>query len=475
MRWEQYYRSPALATGRSEYGLQPVFLLLKKPAKAGTPNSQHEGAHLNIAILGAGAAGMICGSCLRDNTLAIALRRLGHEVTLVPLYTPMRTEEPSAAIDDVFYGGVNAWLQFASGLFRKTPRFVDWLFDRPWLLKWAGQYGTQTNPSQLADFAMAVLQGDDGPVAKELHRLADFLSGLEKRPEIVTLPNAMLIGLAGLIKRQLNCRVVCELTGEDIFLDAMDESQRNAMREAIRQHEQHVDLFLATSRYYANHMAKYLGIPAERIAVVSSGVSEKHMRPTLPGQAPQRPPTIGYLARICPEKGPDRAIDVFRRLKHRPGMEATKLRIAGYLGKAQEAWWADIWIQAQHDGLARDIEFLGEVELGTKLLFLDAIDVLCVPTRYAEAKGIYVVEALGHGVPAVLPAHGSFIELAELTGAIELFAADNLDEAAEKVAGLLGDVDRRRRMGEAGWRVAKERLTDTRMAEEFVRQVSRAG
>ncbi|MFI5377995.1 MAG: glycosyltransferase family 4 protein [Tepidisphaerales bacterium] len=426
---------------------------------------------MNIAILGAGAAGMICGSCLRDNTLAIALRRLGHEVTLVPLYTPMRTEQPSAAIRQVFYGGVNVWLQFASGVFRKTPRFVDWLFDRPWLLNWAGQYGAQTNPSQLADFTMAVLRGDHGPVTKELHRLADFLSGLEKPPEIIMLPNALLIGLAALLKRQLGCRVVCELTGEDIFLEAMDESQRKAMREAIRQREKHVDLFVATSRYYAGHMAEYLGIPAERIAVVLSGVPEKHMRPVLPAEPPQRPPTIGYLARICPEKGADRAIDVFRRVKVRPGMEQAKLRIAGYLGRAHEKWWTGIWARAQRDETAGDIEFLGEVELGTKLSFLDSIDVLCVPTRYAEAKGIYVVEALGHGVPAVLPAHGSFVEMAEMTGGVDLFAADNLEEAADRVAGLLQDTERRRRMGESCWRVSKEKLTDTRMAEEFVRRV----
>ncbi|MGA2496219.1 MAG: glycosyltransferase family 4 protein [Tepidisphaeraceae bacterium] len=430
---------------------------------------------MNIAILGAGAAGMICGSCLRDNTLAIALRRLGHEVALVPLYTPMRTEEPSAAVEEVFYGGVNAWLQFASGLFRKTPRFVDWLFDRPWLLNWAGQYGAQTNPAQLADFTMAVLEGDLGPVSKELHRLANFLSGMEKRAEIVTLPNALLIGLAGLLKRRLKSRIVCELTGEDIFLEAMDEQQRKTMRDAIRREEEHVDLFIATSRYYAGHMAKYLGIPAERIAVVMSGVPEKHMRPTLPAPLPQRPPTIGYLARICPEKGADRAIEVFRRVKRLPGTETARLRIAGYLGKAHQKWWADTWAQAQRDEVAGDVEFLGEVELGTKLAFLDSIDVLCVPTRYAEAKGIYVVEALGHGVPAVLPAHGSFVELAEMTGGVELFAAEDLDEAAEKVAGLLGNADRRRQIGEHGWRVAKERFTDTRMAEEFVRQVSRVG
>ena len=40
---------------------------------------------LKIAYLTAGAAGMICGSCMHDNTLARALIALGHDVQLIPL------------------------------------------------------------------------------------------------------------------------------------------------------------------------------------------------------------------------------------------------------------------------------------------------------------------------------------------------------------------------------------------------------
>ncbi len=36
---------------------------------------------------------MYCGTCIHDNTLAAALIRKGHEVALIPTYTPMRTEE----------------------------------------------------------------------------------------------------------------------------------------------------------------------------------------------------------------------------------------------------------------------------------------------------------------------------------------------------------------------------------------------
>ena len=59
---------------------------------------------MRIAYITAGAAGMYCGSCLHDNTLAAALIRKGHDVALIPTYTPIRTDEQDVSIDRVFYG-----------------------------------------------------------------------------------------------------------------------------------------------------------------------------------------------------------------------------------------------------------------------------------------------------------------------------------------------------------------------------------
>src|SRR4051794_41820335 len=68
-------------------------------------NSGKETFGLNVSILAAGAGGMYCGSCMRDNALAGALKRLGHSVTLIPLYTPLRSEQPLVSEPEVFYGG----------------------------------------------------------------------------------------------------------------------------------------------------------------------------------------------------------------------------------------------------------------------------------------------------------------------------------------------------------------------------------
>src|SRR4029078_33013 len=86
---------------------------------------------MKILSIAAGAGGMYCGSCLRDNTLAAELIARGHEVTLVPLYTPLLTDEPKVTQSKVLFGGISVYLQQRSPLFRRTPRVVDRLLDSP--------------------------------------------------------------------------------------------------------------------------------------------------------------------------------------------------------------------------------------------------------------------------------------------------------------------------------------------------------
>ena len=52
---------------------------------------------MRILQITAGAAGMYCGSCTRDNALARAMIARGHDVTLVPVYTPTRPDDPGPA------------------------------------------------------------------------------------------------------------------------------------------------------------------------------------------------------------------------------------------------------------------------------------------------------------------------------------------------------------------------------------------
>ena len=75
---------------------------------------------MRILAITAGAANMYCGSCLRDNALAAELIAQGHDVTLVPLYTPTLTDEPNVSRKQVFFGGVSVYLEQHLAAFRLT-------------------------------------------------------------------------------------------------------------------------------------------------------------------------------------------------------------------------------------------------------------------------------------------------------------------------------------------------------------------
>ena len=424
---------------------------------------------MNISILAAGAGGMYCGSCMRDNALAVALKRQGHAVTLIPLYTPLRTDAPTASIPEVYYGGVNVYLQHASRLFRHTPRLLDAIFDRPWLLNAAGSMGAQTPPEKLADFTLDVIRGEDGHANKELGRLVEFLRD-DVKPQVVSLPNLMFIGMARTFHKELGVPVVCELTGEDIFLDAMKPDDREQLRRVIRIRAADVTRFVATNEYYAGAMAEYLDVPRSRIDVAYTGLAREYLdQPPASKRDPSRPPTVGYLARICSEKGVSRLIDAFVLLRRLPGMENVRLKIAGYLGSKDQKWFDALRKRIEEAGIGPAVEYLGEVDRDGKLALLDSIDVFSVPTAYPEAKGIYVLEAMARGVPVVQPAHGSFPELIRITGGGVLTPPGDAPALARALADLLADPNRRAELGRNGRAAVESTFTDDRMAANMLK------
>src|SRR5205807_466261 len=129
---------------------------------------------MRIAYITAGAAGMFCGSCMRDNTLVAALHRLGHDALLVPTYTPIRTDEEDVSQHRIFFGGINVYLQQKSRIFRHTPRFLDRLLDNWSLLRWVSNKALKTDAAELADLTLSMLEGTHGHQKKEAERLIDF-------------------------------------------------------------------------------------------------------------------------------------------------------------------------------------------------------------------------------------------------------------------------------------------------------------
>jgi hypothetical protein len=121
---------------------------------------------MRILSITAGAAGMYCGSCLRDNALAIELIARGHDVTLLPVYTPTLTDDENVSRRDVLFGGISVYLQQHSTLFRKLPRFLDRLWDSPRVIGMFAGRGISPDARFLGEMTVSMLQGESGVLRK---------------------------------------------------------------------------------------------------------------------------------------------------------------------------------------------------------------------------------------------------------------------------------------------------------------------
>ena len=417
---------------------------------------------MRIISITAGAGGMYCGSCIRDNALAKSLMQMGHEVMLVPLYTPPRTDGPSVSEQRVFFGGISVYLEQYSALFRATPWMVDRLWEAPWLLRAVSQRGVQTQPEQLGALTVSILEGRHGRQRKEFDKLVHWLR-TQAVPDVIDLSNSMLISLAPALKEAIGRPICCTLQGENIFLDHLSEPYHSRALGLIRDHAQAVDRFIAVSDYYAGHMAQYLQIPGAKIDVVPLGIAVDGFAPR--DGAASTPFTIGYLGRVTPEKGVHLLCDAYRRLRGQGELHGCRLELAGYLGPEHRAYVDGMMRQIGEWGLESEIHYRGPLEFDDKVSFLRALDIFAVPATYDDPKGLALVEAMACGVPVVAARRGTYIELLERTGGGVLTAPDDLDSLMAELVRLRSDAAARRALGERGAAGVREHYSAEAMAQ----------
>jgi len=415
---------------------------------------------MHIALITAGGAGMFCGSCMHDNTLARALIAAGHEVSLIPTYTPIRVDETNVSTQHVFLGGINVYLDALVPGWRYLPRMMTRWLDSPTVLNLVTRFAISSNARKLGRLTVALLEGDRGPESREIEELVQFL-GQKLKPDVVCFSNALLAGVLPRLRQVFSGKICCLLQGDDIFLDELVEPFQQQALHLLRGHARLFDGFLVHSGYYRDFMAAYLELPLEKMHVVPLGI-DLTGNDGLPAEAPHDPFTIGYFARVCPEKGLHLLVDAFRIVhKQRP---RTRLLAAGYLGPRDQAYFDDVVRRAQDLGEA--FRYMGSppghVE---KVEFLKSLDVLSVPTTYREPKGLYVLEALANGVPVVQPRHGAFPELLEATGGGLLVNPGDPTDLARGLLELMADPPRRFELAEAGRRNVHAKFNSSMMAE----------
>jgi glycosyltransferase involved in cell wall biosynthesis len=420
---------------------------------------------MKILYLTGGAGQMYCGSCLRDNALATELIARGHEVTLLPVYTPTLTDEPNVSGNRVFFGGISVYLEQYVPLFRKSPRWLDRLWDSTPMLRLASRRSISTSPKMLGELTVSMLKGEEGFQHKEISKLLEWLRH-EGPPDVVSLPYSLLLGLAKPIKEALGRPICCTLQGEDLFLEGLQEPYRSEAKSLIRANIRHVDAFISVSDYYAEFMPDYLGIPREKIRVVPLGINlqgyKSRVKTSLDGSAPF---TVGFFARIAPEKGLHVLANTYRRMRQDGRLPHARLEAAGYLAPEHETYLKDIEREMKQAGLGEEFNYRGVLDRKQKIAFLQSLDVLSVPATYDEPKGMFLLEAMACGVPLVQPRRGAFTEIIQKTSSGLLVEADDLESLA---AGILRISDNRAlaaELGQNGFEKVREYYSVARMAD----------
>jgi glycosyltransferase involved in cell wall biosynthesis len=416
---------------------------------------------MRILSLTAGAATMYCGSCLRDNALAAELIRQGHDVTLLPFYTPTLTDEENVSRQDqVFFGGISVFLEQHMPWFRHG-RLLDRLLDSPNVIKAFTSGSIAVDPKQLGALTVSTLRGVNGHQGKEIEKLVEFVKG-EAPPDIVNIPYTLLISLAAPLKRALGRPVVVTLQGEDLFLEALPEPYKSQALDLVRSQVADVDLFIAVSEYYARYMRGYLRIPETKMRVAPLGVNVSDLSPTT--RSIGEPFTIGFFARIAPEKGLHNLAEAYRLLRTTKGLPPSRLIAAGYLPPEHKPYLEQIAESLRAAGLGDEFVYRGTVERAKKVQFFHDIDVLSVPSPYHEPKGLYLLEAMACGVPVVQPNHGAFPEILARTGGGILSRSEAPEDVASAIHEVWKDPVQARELGRRGAEGVRNHYTVTHMA-----------
>lgn len=417
-------------------------------------------------IPGSGEA-FYCENCLRDYAMIGALRTLGHDVLMVPMYLPLSPEgdlrDNDAGASPLFFGGISVYLRQKWPLLARMPGWLRGWLDRPGLLKAAGRMSGMVNASDLKQTLISMLRGEEGRQAGELERLSDYLASTGA--DAVVLSNALLLGLARRIKARLKVPVACYLQDEDEFIDALDDAGRQEVWAIVRERSLDVDLYIAASRYYADKVAKVIQVPHERMKVVYAGIAMSEYGP--PRRAWPDPPVIGFLSRRSYVKGPDLLAEAFCRLKAQGRFPRLKLRLAGGMLAEDKSLERQMRRRLARAGVLGDVEFLPHMELPARAEFLRGLSVLSVPQRVGEAGGRYVKEALACGVPVVQPENGAFPELIGPTGGGLLFPPGDMDALTQQLARVLTEPQLAESLATRGRAGVAELFSAQRSAQEL--------
>ena len=405
-----------------------------------------------------------CQNCLRDHLLIRALRREGHDVVLVPLYLPMYGGETAAETGvPLFFGGISVYVREKVPFLRRMPDWLDRLLNLPALLRQAAAREGTTNAAGLGSMTLSMLEGRNGNQKQEFDRFLEWMSS-QPKPDVIHISNALLLGFVPALRERLDTPIVCSLQDEEPWVNAMQPPYDRLCWEAMTRHGRQVTRFVATSRWYAERMAKRMDLSPDKIAVIYPGIE---VAPETPSLQAGDPPVVGYLSRLHPAQGFEDVVNAFVALKREPGLASLRLRATGGATPSDLSFMDKMEARLGDAGFLEAASIDWNFQAAPDAAFFRGLTVMTAPARGGEAFGMHMIEALSRGIPVVQPRAGAYPEVLEASGGGLLYDPDAPHGLTGALWELLSNPGLAQRLGEQGYRHARDHFTVERMAREM--------
>lgn len=406
-----------------------------------------------------------CQNCTYSMGLLLGFSTLPHTAVLAPMYIPFSLQGPFRSDSPIFYGALNVYLKDRFPLLRRMPRFMENLFNARPLLRLIANRSTSTDPVGLEKMTIEVMQGEGGLYRDELKQLVAWLKDSVK-PDVVHLSNALLIGIAAGIKKELDIPVFCNLDDENTWLDEMREPYSSRGWDLIRDGARVIDGFIAASSYYAELVRSRINVPDEAIRVIPKGIPPDAC---VPGEPSFDPPVIGFMSRMAEPLGLDILIDAFILLREKQAHGRLKLRLTGGIAPADRAFIRTIETKLKARGLYEAVEFEPDLYRQDKQSFFDSLTLVTVPARGGEAFGGFMLEAMASGIPVVQPKLGAYPEIIEKTGGGIVYEPNTPAALAKALSGLLAEPAAIREMSQRGLKAVRENYSMEKVIGGLIR------
>ncbi|WP_372751434.1 glycosyltransferase family 4 protein [Labilibaculum sp.] len=401
---------------------------------------------MNILQIIPGSGGSFyCGNCLRDDKFHLAMKKQGHEVTKIPMYLPLFSDEHDLNDMPVFYGAISIYLKQLYPIFRKAPAWLDSLLNSRPMLKLAANMAGSTNAKGLEEMTISMLMGEEGKQKEELNRMVSWMAEYLK-PDVIHLSNALLLGLAPKLKEKFpKTSLICSLQDEDVWVDAMKNSFRDKIWNLMSTKSKYVDGFIGVSDFYSKVSIQKMNLQKEKVFTNYLGVDPNEYKLT---PVNEKARNIGYISRMCEANGFDIIVDAFIELKKDDELRDVKLILTGGYTGNDKSILKQMRKKLKRANLMDQVEFHVDFDGDGRHEFFSKVKMISVPVKNGEAFGLYLLESMASGVPVVQPKLGAFPEIVEKTKGGVIYEKNTPKELAKALKKLLLNNEKLQKLSE---------------------------